>query len=78
MVTNRRPTVAEANDIANTLLDGVHGLVLAAETAIGIDPLRSVDVIRRAIRAFERTSVSVLLDDDRIPFVRTGRRAEAG
>ena len=31
MIRNRRPTVAEANDIMNTLLDGAHGLVLAAE-----------------------------------------------
>ncbi|MGH8999284.1 MAG: pyruvate kinase, partial [Acidimicrobiia bacterium] len=34
MVTSSKPTIAEMNDIANTLLDGVHGLVLAAETAI--------------------------------------------
>jgi hypothetical protein len=38
MVLNNRPTVAEVNDVANTLLDGAHGLVLAAETAIGVDP----------------------------------------
>ena len=56
MVTSRTPTIAEANDIANTLLDGVHGLVLAAETAIGIDPLGSVDLVLRAIEAFERAS----------------------
>jgi len=54
MTTNRRPTVAEANDIANTLLDGVHGLVLAAETAIGINPVGSVEMIVRLIDAFER------------------------
>jgi pyruvate kinase len=59
--------VAEANDIASTLSDGVHGLVLAAETAIGIDPLRSVDAIRRAIKAFQRSSVADLLDEDRAP-----------
>ncbi len=67
MVTNRRATVAEVNDIANTLLDGVHGLVLAAETAIGIDPLGAVDVVRRSIRAFEQTSSAALLDEDRWP-----------
>jgi pyruvate kinase len=67
MVTNRRATVAEVNDIANTLLDGVHGLVLAAETAIGVDPLGAVDVVRRSIRAFERTSSAALLDEDRWP-----------
>ena len=64
MVTNRRPTLAEANDIANTLFDGVHGLVLAAETAIGIDPLRTVDMVRNAIQAFERASTSALLHQD--------------
>jgi pyruvate kinase len=66
MVTNRIPTIAEANDIANTLLDGVHGLVLAAETAVGADPVGAVAMVVRAVRAFERTSDSHLLDEDRI------------
>ena len=65
MVTTRTPTIAEANDIANTLLDGVHGLVLAAETAIGIDPLGSVDLVLRAIEAFDRASQGDLLEEDR-------------
>ena len=65
MVTNRRATVAEVNDIANTLLDGVHGLVLAAETAVGVDPLGVVDTVRRSIRAFERSTLAALLDEDR-------------
>jgi pyruvate kinase len=66
MVTGTVPTVAEANDIATTLLDGVHGLVLAAETAIGVDPVASVEVVLRALRAFEeRTDGSHLLDEDR-------------
>jgi pyruvate kinase len=65
MVTNRRPTVAEAVDIANTLLDGVHGLVLAAETAVGVDPVGTVDMVLRVVAAFERWSMSSLLDEDR-------------
>jgi pyruvate kinase len=65
MVTNRKPTVAEANDIANTLLDGVHGLVLAAETAVGRDPIGAVDMVLRSIRAFEGSHVSLLLEEDR-------------
>jgi pyruvate kinase len=65
MVTSRRPTVAEANDIANTCLDGVHGLVLAAETAIGVDPVGTVDMVLRVVAAFERWSTSSLLDEDR-------------
>lgn len=65
MVTSNVPTIAEANDIANTLLDGVHGLVLAAETAIGVDPVGSVDVVLRAIRAFEEANDRQLLREDR-------------
>jgi pyruvate kinase len=65
MVTSRHPTVAEANDIANTLLDGVHGLVLAAETAIGVDPVGTVDMVLRVVTAFERWNTSSLLDEDR-------------
>jgi pyruvate kinase len=62
MVTNKTPTVAEANDIANSLLDGVHGLVLAAETAIGVDPPATVELVRRAIGAFEGAIESHVLD----------------
>ena len=65
MVTSNVPTIAEANDIANTLLDGVHGLVLAAETAVGIDPVGSVDMILRAIRAFEQANDLQLQEEDR-------------
>jgi pyruvate kinase len=65
MVTNRRPTIAEANDIANTLLDGVHGLVLAAETAIGIDPVGAAAMISTAIEAFDRANMGALLEEDR-------------
>ena len=66
MVTNRMPTIAESNDIANTLLDGVHGLVLAAETAVGADPVGAVKMVIRAVRAFERANDSQLLDEEPI------------
>jgi pyruvate kinase len=57
MITRRVPTVAEANDIVNTLYDGAHGLVLAAETAIGEHPVQSVDMVLRVLEAFERSTV---------------------
>jgi pyruvate kinase len=66
MVTNRNPTIAEANDVANTLLDGVHGLVLAAETAISRDPVGIVNMVTRMVRAFERSNFAALLDRDRL------------
>ncbi len=65
LVTSTTPTIAEANDMANTLIDGVHGLVLAAETAIGVDPLGSFDLVLRAIEAFEQASEGQLLLEDR-------------
>ncbi len=49
MVTNRMPTIAEANNIANTLLDGVHGLVLAAETSNVTDPAAAVGTVVRVL-----------------------------
>jgi len=66
MVTNRRATIAEMNDIANTLIDGVHGLVLAAETAMGVDPVGAVDAVIRCVKSFEHTSMGSLLDEDRL------------
>ena len=66
MVTNRKATIAEMNDIANTLIDGVHGLVLAAETAMGVDPVGAVDAVMRCIKSFEHTSMGSLLEEDRL------------
>ncbi len=42
MVSTPAPTPAEVNDIHNTLIDGVDGLVLAAESAIGKFPIGCV------------------------------------
>lgn len=63
MITNRTPTVAEANDIVNTLYDGAHGLVLAAETAIGQHPIESVDMVVRLLEAFEHSTAQPVLGE---------------
>ncbi len=49
MVLDPYPSRAEVNDIANTLMDGADGLVLAAETAIGRYPVQCVSLVRRMI-----------------------------
>jgi pyruvate kinase len=49
-------TVAEANDVANLLLDGVSGLVLTGETAVGSDPLGAVERVAGLLRGFEATA----------------------
>lgn len=57
MIARRRPTAAEANDIINTLADGANGLVLAAETAIGRNPVQVVDMVVRLLDAFDHFTV---------------------
>lgn len=48
------PTLAEINDIYNTLDDGADGLVLAAETAVGKFPIGCVGMVMRVVAEFER------------------------
>jgi pyruvate kinase len=55
MVHSPVPTLAEINDIYNTLHDGADGLVLAAETAVGKFPVGCVVMVRRVIAEFERS-----------------------
>jgi pyruvate kinase len=42
-------TVAEANDIVNLLLDGVSGLVLTGESAVGTDPLDAIERVAQLL-----------------------------
>jgi pyruvate kinase len=49
-------TVAEASDIANLLLDGVSGLVLTGETAVGSDPFGAIERVTALLRGFEATA----------------------
>jgi pyruvate kinase len=54
MISSPVPTRAEVNDIYNTLLDGADGLVLAAETAIGQNPVACATMIQRLGRQFQQ------------------------
>ena len=53
MINNPFPNRAEINDIYNTLIDGVDGLVLAAETAVGKYPVESASIIKRIFKSFK-------------------------
>ena len=53
MIENRSPTRAEANDVANAVLDGTSAVMLSAETAIGRHPVEAVRVLRTLVHEAE-------------------------
>ena len=72
MITNSRPTRAEATDCANAVLDGADALMLSGETSIGEFAIEAVTTMARII---ERTEEVML---DRIPALRHDPKTKGG
>ncbi len=57
MISSPRPTRAEASDVSNAIADGVDGVLLSAETAVGAFPVEAVTMMGRIIHETEQERV---------------------
>jgi pyruvate kinase len=60
MTSEARPTRAEVSDAANAVDDGVDAIMLAGETATGVDPARVVRTLDAILRDAESVAINRL------------------